>query len=56
MSALQPFQGRWNKTLAAHLLSRAGFGSLPDEIDRATAAGMEKTVDALLTLRETVNG
>lgn len=48
MNGLEPFQGKWNRTLAAHLLNRAGFGALPEEVDRATAAGMETTVDALL--------
>jgi uncharacterized protein (DUF1800 family) len=48
MGALQPFQGRWNRTWAAHLLNRTGFGPLPDEIERAAAAGLQSTLDALL--------
>src|SRR2546428_755358 len=48
MSALEPYRGKWNKTLAAHLLNRATFGPLPDEIDRVAAAGMDKAVAALL--------
>lgn len=37
----------WDARKAAHLLRRAGFGPLPDEVDRAAAAGCDRTVDAL---------
>src|SRR5690348_13701855 len=37
----------WDARKAAHLLRRAGFGPLPDEVDRAVAAGCDRTVDAL---------
>ncbi|MEI6082866.1 MAG: DUF1800 domain-containing protein [Verrucomicrobiota bacterium] len=49
MSTLQPYVGKWNGTLAAHLLNRTGFGPLPAEIERAVAAGLTKTVDGLLS-------
>jgi uncharacterized protein (DUF1800 family) len=48
MSALRAWTGRWNRALAAHLLQRAGFGATPAELNRAVAAGMDKTVEALL--------
>lgn len=48
MSALGPYRGKWNRTLAAHLLNRATFAPLPDEIERATTAGLKKTLDMLL--------
>jgi uncharacterized protein (DUF1800 family) len=37
----------WDARKAAHLLRRAGFGPLPEEVDRAVAAGFDRTVDAL---------
>jgi len=37
----------WDARKAAHLLRRAGFGPLPEEVDRAVAAGLDRTVDAL---------
>jgi uncharacterized protein (DUF1800 family) len=38
----------WNRAKAAHLLSRAGFGGPPDEIDRLAALPFQTAVDALL--------
>src|SRR5258706_11834572 len=54
MSALQPYRGPWDQTRATHLLNRAAFGSTPDEIAQAAAAGIEKTVDALLAFQPEV--
>ncbi len=48
MSVLEPYRGPWSKTLAAHLLNRAGFGGLPADIDHAAKAGLDKSVDALV--------
>ncbi|MGY0195016.1 DUF1800 domain-containing protein [Leptothrix sp. BB-4] len=38
----------WTRERAAHLLERTGFGALPDEIDRAFAAGPRAAVQALV--------
>ncbi|HEV8355113.1 MAG TPA: DUF1800 domain-containing protein [bacterium] len=38
----------WNRAKAAHLLSRAGFGGSPDEIDRLAAIPFPAAVDSLL--------
>lgn len=48
MSAWATYRGPWTKTHAAHLLNRAGFGGTRAEIERATHAGLAKTLDALL--------
>jgi hypothetical protein len=52
MGALTPFQptdsNPWDKSLAAHLLNRAGFGALPEEVDQAVAWGLERTVNYLV--------
>lgn len=49
MSFLEPFQtvGRngWDKTLAAHLLNRVGFGGLPEDIAQVAEWGKERAVD-----------
>jgi uncharacterized protein (DUF1800 family) len=51
MRALQPYRGPWDNSRAAHLLNRATFGATPVEISRATAAGLQKTVDALMAFQ-----
>jgi uncharacterized protein (DUF1800 family) len=38
----------WNRKRAAHLYRRAGFGGLPEELDRAVAMGREAAVDYLV--------
>lgn len=38
----------WDRTRAAHLLNRAGFGGTPDEIDRLAALGPADAVDSFL--------
>ncbi len=52
MSTLTPFRpsdsNPWDKSLAAHLLNRAGFGALPEEVDQAVAWGFDRTVDHLV--------
>jgi uncharacterized protein (DUF1800 family) len=49
--ALDPFvpsaADPWDARKAAHLLRRAGFGPLPEEVDRAVAAGPDRAVEAL---------
>jgi hypothetical protein len=39
---------RWDRTLAAHLLNRAGFGGTPDQIDQLVTMGPRKAVDFFL--------
>jgi len=53
---LPPAKGNWSKKEARHLLSRAGFGGPPGEIDRLHAKGREKAVDFLLNPEEPVDG
>lgn len=38
----------WNARTAEHLLNRAAFGAVPDEIDAAVRVGLAATVDRLL--------
>jgi len=40
---------RWDRTLAAHLLNRAGFGGTPDQIDQLVAMGPRNAVDSFLS-------
>jgi len=51
-AALQKFipsaQDPWNRVKAAHLLNRAGFGALPEEIDRLAGMRFEAAVDEML--------
>ena len=37
----------WNRTTAAHLLNRAGFGGTPLEIDALLSLGLKKAVESL---------
>lgn len=46
LNPLSPF--RWDRTTAAHLLNRAGFGGTPDQIEALAAMGMEKAVASLV--------
>jgi uncharacterized protein (DUF1800 family) len=39
---------RWNYNAAAHLLSRAGFGGTPVEVQKLVELGPEKAVDSLV--------
>ena len=48
-----PFSEKfWNRTTAAHLLSRAGFGGIPEEIDRLLEMGPDKAVSSFLNADE----
>lgn len=49
---MQRMDGTWSRREATHLLWRTGFGASPAEIEHATAAGLEKTLDRLLALPE----
>ncbi|MDX1952148.1 MAG: DUF1800 domain-containing protein [Verrucomicrobiota bacterium] len=40
---------KWNDRYAAHLLNRAGFGAIPQEVAAARKAGLEATADRLLS-------
>lgn len=46
---LQPFTGKWDAKSASHLLRRAQFGARYEEIEQAAKAGLEPTVQRLLT-------
>lgn len=46
---LEPWDGPFDFDAAAHLLTRAGFGASPDEIDAAAGSGLAATVAGLLT-------
>lgn len=48
MSALTPHRGRWDRAAATHLLNRAGFGPLPEEVEAALRRGLPATVRQLL--------
>jgi uncharacterized protein (DUF1800 family) len=49
--AWQPLPpGEWNAETARHLLRRAGWTAHPDEVDRATTAGLFATLDRLFPL------
>lgn len=43
----------WSRRHAAHLLSRAGFGGTPEEIEKLRSLGREKAVDHLLQYEAT---
>jgi len=47
-TALEPYGGPWGTRQAAHLYRRAGFGGSPDDVARATSAGMRASVDGLV--------
>jgi uncharacterized protein (DUF1800 family) len=47
-TALEPYAGPWGVRQAAHLYRRAGFGGSPDDVARATSAGMHASVDGLI--------
>lgn len=50
--ALRPYDGPWGLRQAAHLYRRAGFGGSPDDVARATAAGMHAAVDGFVNFAE----
>jgi uncharacterized protein (DUF1800 family) len=39
----------WDRTKAAHLINRAGFGARPDEIERMTRLGPDAALDELMS-------
>ncbi|MFT5689859.1 MAG: hypothetical protein ACI8PQ_002707 [Planctomycetota bacterium] len=45
----EKFEGSFDRTAAAHLLRRAGFGATRERLTRATEAGLSKTLDELFT-------
>jgi uncharacterized protein (DUF1800 family) len=47
-TALEPYAGPWGVRQAAHLYRRAGFGGSPDDVARATSAGMHASVDGFI--------
>jgi hypothetical protein len=42
----------WDRTMAAHLINRAGFGGTPTEIDKIHAMGIDRAVDSLIQAEE----
>ena len=42
----------WNEDRAAHLLTHAGFGGTPAEIQRLADAGLDRAVRSLVYLRK----
>ena len=46
--SLEPYQGTWNQSLAAHLLRRTMFGPLAGDMEEAASLGMEQSVAKLL--------
>jgi len=46
---LSRYQGPWNIEAASHLLRRTTYGARKDDIERALAAGMDATIDELLS-------
>jgi len=51
MAALDSFSGTWTRRHAAHLLRRASFGANPDQIQLATDAGLQATINTLFATR-----
>ncbi len=43
----------WDRTKAAHLLNRAGFGGRPDEVERYARIGLDAAVDDLMNFDRT---
>jgi len=39
---------KWDRTTAAHLLNRAGFGGTPSEIDRLEKMGLDRAVSSFV--------
>jgi uncharacterized protein (DUF1800 family) len=54
-TALQPYRGKLDERLAAHLLRRAGFGSTPEEIRRYAAMDVDDAVESLIRYPSTAN-
>jgi uncharacterized protein (DUF1800 family) len=54
-TALQPYRGRLDERLAAHLLRRAGFGGTPDEIRRYASMSLDDAVESLIRYPNTAD-
>ena len=48
MAKLTPYNGRWNRRTATHLLWRAQSGASASEIEQSVKDGLGKTVERLL--------
>ena len=46
--SIEPYQGAWGRSEAAHLLRRTTYGSGEDEIGKALELGLSSTLDELL--------
>lgn len=53
LSGLETYTGKWDRTTAAHLLRRATFNSIPDEITKLSAKSMAQAVDSILVTDST---
>jgi uncharacterized protein (DUF1800 family) len=52
-NSLRPLpKDQWNRSAAAHLLTRAGFGGSAHEIERVYAMGMDEAVRGLIEYRD----
>ena len=49
LAPYEPARQGWNKRVATHLLWRTQYGTTFEEIEQAADAGLEKTLDRLLT-------
>ena len=47
LRAWRPGPEGWDRSAAAHLLRRAGFGATPEELERALAEGLDATLERL---------
>src|SRR5579871_1118745 len=45
--------GKWDFTMAAHLLNRAAFGGTPAEIEKLASLGPEQAVSSLVDFEKT---
>ena len=52
-TALLPYNGPWNRRLAAHLLRRAGFGGSPADVERLAGMSPRAAVASLVQFPDT---
>ena len=52
MAGLSSFRGSWDRSAAAHLIYRAGFGATAGTISQMVSAGMQKCVERLINFQK----
>ena len=52
MAGLSSYRGPWDRSAAAHLIYRAGFGATAGTISEMVSAGMDQCVDRLINFRK----